>query len=150
MDPTFGAVARPVVGVPAQVAVVAEREAAGRIVERLRVGRLERRELRWPPEMDEEARGLVCAERRGSGIVAERPDVAMAAEPVVVRQPGGAPPEPGDPVPLELLGERPELVEPERLRRSGDEVLAHGGDDTRGGWSQPGYGRRIVASYSGK
>ena len=39
--------------------------------------------------------------------------------------PGGAPAEPGDPEPLELLGERPQLVETERLRGPGDELLTH-------------------------
>ena len=48
-----------------------------------------------------------------------------------LRQPGRAPAEPGDPEPLEPLGERPQLIEPERLGGPGDEVLAHGRDATR-------------------
>ena len=63
--------------------------------------------------------------RRAVGIVAERAHVAVAVEPAIAAQPGRAPAEPGDPEPLEALGERPQLVEPERLGRPGDVVLAH-------------------------
>ena len=40
--------------------------------------------------------------------------------------PRRAPAEPGDPEALEALGERPQLVEPERLCGTSDEVLTHG------------------------
>ena len=59
------------------------------------------------------------------GIVAEGADVAVRREAAVAVEPRGAPAEPGDPEPLEPLGERPQLVEPERLRGPGDVVLAH-------------------------
>ena len=51
-------------------------------------------------------------------------------------QPGRAPAEPGDPVPLQAFGVRPQLVKPERLGRAGDELLAHCADHRSryGGW----------------
>ena len=62
-DPPLGLVAAPGRSDVAKVAVVAEREAAGRVVERLGVGQLQGGELRGPPEVDEDARGLGCARR---------------------------------------------------------------------------------------
>ena len=104
---------------------MAEREAAGRVVERLGVGEpsvesFEGRR-RWTSAAVVSTRADLVAPR----IVAERPDVAVRAERAVVRQPRGAPAEAGDAEPLEPLGERPQLVEPERLGGPGDEVLAH-------------------------
>ena len=49
----------------------------------------------------------------------------QAARPILPGQPGGAPAEPGDPVALELLDEREELIDPERALRAGHEVLTH-------------------------
>ena len=110
----------------AQVAVVAEAVAPGRVVERLGVGQVERRELRRPAQVDEGRGGLGGADlRRAVGIVAERAHVAVAVEPAIATQPGGAPAEPGDPEPLEALRERPQLIEPEWLSGPGDVVLAH-------------------------
>src|SRR6478672_5055401 len=120
-----------------EVAVVAEGEAAGRIIERLGVGEREGRELRRPPEVDEETRRLSGTHGRRARIVGERPDVAVGLDRPAARQPGGAPAEAGHPEVLEPPGERPELVDPERLGGSGHVVLAHGRDDTRGG-SLPG------------
>ena len=120
--------------VVAQVAVVAEREAAGRVVERLGVGR---------------GRGSTASTAAGGGrggcVVSVAADALARRDrrgtpgcrgrlrrPPSAVDPGRAPAEAGDAEPLELLGERPQLVEPERLARPGDEVLAHRRDDTRG------------------
>jgi hypothetical protein len=81
--------------------------------------------------MDEEARRLAGSDDGGRGIVGEGPDVPVALERAGTGQPGGAPAEAGHAEPLEALGERPELVDPERLARAGHVVLTHGGDDTR-------------------
>lgn len=116
----------------AEVAVVAERESARRIGEGLGVGQLQGRELRRPAEVDEEARRLSAADVSPSRVVAEGPDVTMAIERRVGSEPRGAPAEARQPEPLEALGERPEVVDPEGLAGPGNEVLAHGGDDTRG------------------
>ena len=104
---------------------MAEREAARRVEERLRVGELERGELRRPAEVDEGRGRLDRPDIGRRGIVAERPDVAMAVEPAVGGQPGRTPAEARHPVALEPLGERPQLIEPERLGGTGDVVLAH-------------------------
>ena len=109
----------------AEVAVVAEREATGRVVEGLRVGDAERRELRGPPQVDERRGGLDPPHLVTPGIVAEGPNVAIRAEPPIVHRPRRAPAPAGDAEPLEALGERPQLLEPERLGGSGDVVLAH-------------------------
>ena len=110
----------------AQVAVVAEAVAPGRVVERLGIGQVERRELRRPAQVDQGRGRLGRADRRRAvGIVAERAHVAVAVEPAIATQPGRAPAEPGDPEPLQPLGERPQLVEAERLGGPGDVVLAH-------------------------
>jgi hypothetical protein len=62
----------------AEVAVVAERKAAGRIVERLGVGRPERGELRRPAEVNEDRRADdVTDETPARIVVAERSDVAV-------------------------------------------------------------------------
>ena len=110
----------------AQVAVVAEAVAPGRIVEGLGVGQVEGRELRRPAKVDEGRGGLRGADSsRAVRVVAERAHVAVAVQPAIAAQPGGAPPEPGDPEPLQPLRERPQLVEAERLGGPGDVVLAH-------------------------
>ena len=59
--------------VVAQVAVVAEGVAAGRVVERLRVGERQRRELRRPAQVDERAGRLDRADPLATGVVARRP-----------------------------------------------------------------------------
>ena len=88
VDATLGLVRptqRPVV---AQVAVVAEREAPGRVVERLRVGQVERRQLRRPAQVDEgRGRGHGPDARLALRVVAERPHVAVAARGAVARRP---------------------------------------------------------------
>ena len=110
----------------AQVAVVAEAVPPGRIVERLGIGQVERRELRWPAQVDEGRGGLRGADSCGAvRIVPERTHVAVAVEPAIATQPGGAPAEPGDPEPLQPLRERPQLIEAEWLGGPGDVVLAH-------------------------
>src|SRR5262249_23763262 len=98
----------------------------------------ERRELRRSAEVDEQARGLVGADLGGRPIVAEGADVAVVRDRTVSRQPGRAPAEARHPEPLELVGEVPQRVDPERLRGPGDVVLAHGRDDTRAGPVNPG------------
>src|SRR6478736_2944937 len=116
----------------AQVAVVAEGVAAGRVVERLRVGERQGREPRRPAQVDERARGLDRPDPLATGVVGEGPDVAVGAEAAVCRRPRRAPAEPRQPEVLELLGERPHLVQPERLRRTDDVVLTHGQPMIRG------------------
>ena len=125
VDPALGAVRRPEALVVAQVAVVAEREPAGRIVERLGVVEGQRREPRRPAEVDERGGRLGRADLVAPGVVAEGPHVAVRPEAALRREPRRTPAEAGDPEPLELLGERPERVEPERLRGPGDVVLTH-------------------------
>ena len=71
VDPALGPVASRGGRSLLQVAVVAEGEAAGRIVERLRVRELERRELGGAAEMDEEARRFACADARRARVVGE-------------------------------------------------------------------------------
>ena len=61
-------------------------------------------------------------------VVAERGHRPIALEAAVGQQPGDAPTEAGDAVPLEALRERPQLVEAEGRGRSGDELLAHRAD----------------------
>ncbi len=124
-DPALGLVAGAELAVGGEIAVVAEGEPAARIGEGLGIGQLEGRELRGASQMDEEARRLDRAEVGDRRIVAEGADVAMAVEHPLARQPGNAPAEAGHPVPLEPVGEGPQLVEAERLGGSGDEVLAH-------------------------
>ena len=104
---------------------MAEGEAAGGVVERLRVGQGERRQARRAAQVDERDRRLGAADRLATGVVAERADVAVRREPPIATEPGSAPAEPGEPEPLESLDERPQIVEPERLRGAGDEVLTH-------------------------
>jgi len=105
---------------------VAEAEATGRVIERLGVGQLERRELRRPAQVHERRGRRNASDPRLAGrIVAERAHVAMAVQPAVVAQPGRAPAEAGDPEPLEFRGERPQLVEPKWLGGPGDVVLTH-------------------------
>ena len=116
--------ARPVV---AQVAVVAEGEPAGRVVEWLGVGQGQGRQPRRPAEMDEQAGRLDPADRVPARVIAEGAHVAVAGQPAGSGDPGGAPAEAGDPVLLELLHERKELVDPERALRAGNEVLTHQG-----------------------
>ena len=146
-----------------KVTVVAEREPAGRVVERLRVGELEGREPRRSTEMDQH-RGRLLATDAGStvGVVAEGADVAVAAQSTVGADPGGSPAEARQAVALEPFGERPQLVDPERFGGPRDELLAHRRDDTRRRAAptarprQPrrrSYGARrlwISCSYSGK
>ncbi len=110
----------------AQVAVVAEAVPPGRVVERLGIGQVERRELGRPAQVDEGRGGLGSADScRAVRVVAERAHVAVAVEPAIATQPGGTPAEPGDPEPLQSLRERPQLVEAEGLGGPGDVVLAH-------------------------
>jgi hypothetical protein len=105
---------------------VAEREPAGRVVERLRVGELKRRETRRSPEMDKHRGRLLATDIGGTvGVVAEGAHVAVAAQPAVGADPRGAPAEARKPVALEPFRERPQLVDPERFRGPGDELLAH-------------------------
>ena len=70
--------------VVAQVAVVAEREPAGRVVERLGVGQGQGRQLRWSPQVDERRGRLGRADLVATRVVAERADVAIRAEPAAV------------------------------------------------------------------
>ena len=111
--------------VVAQVAVVAEREPAGRVVERLGVGQGQGRETRRTAEVDEGRRRLGPADGLPARVVAEGPDVAVRREPPAPSVHAAPQPKPGDPEPLQLLDERPQLVEPERVRGPGDEVLTH-------------------------
>ena len=76
--------------------------------------------------MEQHGGRLDPADGLAAGIVAERADVAVRAEPAVGLEPGRAPAEARQPEPLQPLRERPQLVEPERLCGPGDEVLAHG------------------------
>ncbi len=131
VDPALPAI--PLAGVAnvAQVAVVGEGEPPRRVVEGLRVGRAERAQARRPTEVDEDAAGLHRAHALPRRVVAERRGPAVRAEAPVGVDPGRAPAEARDPVPLEPLGERPQLVEPERLRRARHELLAHRADHRR-------------------
>ena len=114
--------------VVAQLPVVAEHEPAGGIGERLGVGQLEGRELRRSPVVDERRRGLDSADGPSrTGVVAEGPDVAIGLEPAIGRPATRRPSEAGQPVALESLAERPQLIEAERIRGPRDEVLAHRG-----------------------
>ena len=126
MDATLGAIAHTPGTVVAQVTVVAEREPAGRVDEGLGVGQIQGGQLRWPPEVDEQAGRLDRTHVLAARIVAERPDVPVAGQPVVGRQPGCTPAEAGDPVAFQLLGERPQFVDPERLGGPRHVVLTHG------------------------
>ena len=99
--------------------------------------------------MDERGRRLDRADALATGIVPKGPEVAVRGEPSVAGQPGRAPAEPGDAEPLEPLGERPELVEPERFRGPGDVVLAHAprmlARGTLAGWAPVRAARQVVA-----
>ena len=108
-----------------------EREAAGGVDERLRVRELDRRQLRGPAQVDEQARGLGRTDAVALRVVAEGPDVAVGLEAAGGGEPGRAPAEPGDAVPLHALHQRPERVDPERFGRAGDELLAHRADHRR-------------------
>jgi hypothetical protein len=125
VDPALGTERRPEVLVVEEVAVVAERIAAGRVIERLRVGEGERGKPGGSPEMDERCGRLDRPDRLAAGIVAEGPHVPVGAELRLAVEPCRAPAEPGDPEPLESLRERPQLVEPERFGSPDDEVLTH-------------------------
>jgi hypothetical protein len=59
-------------------------------------------------------------------VLAERADVAMGVQGPVTIEPRRAPSEAGETVALEALGERPQRVDPERLRGHGHVLLAHG------------------------
>ena len=120
---------------------MAEREPAGGIDERLRVGQLERAQARRTAQVDEEARGLGGAEpsRAGSSRKARVSRCVVEAR-RRRRSHVDAPAEAGDAVALHALGERPQLVEPERLRGPGDELLAHAADHRRGRPRQVGFG----------
>src|SRR6185295_3634119 len=125
VDPALGAVAVPPRLVAGEVAVVAEHEPPRGIGERLRVGLPERGQARRPAQVDEQALRLDGADALACWVVAECPHVAVRLEPSVRRQPRGAPAESGDAEPLELLGEAPQLVDPERLPGAGDVMLTH-------------------------
>jgi hypothetical protein len=124
-DPALGLEPAPRVADLAQVAIVAEREPLAGIDEWLRVGELEGGQLRGSPQVDQRARRRDGADPRREGVIAKRPDVAVAPEAAVLPEPSRAPAEAGHAVALEAIRERPELVEPERLCGPGDEVLAH-------------------------
>ena len=126
MDPALLAERLAERAVVTQVAVVAEGVASGRVVERLRVGQVEGGQLRWSTQVDEgRGRRLEADAHPALVVVMERPQVPVGAQPAVLAEPRGAPAESGDPVAFEPVGERPQLLEPERRRRPGDEVLAH-------------------------
>ena len=125
VDPALAPERRAQALVVAQVAVVAEREPAGRVVERLGVRQGQRRQPRRPPQVDERGGRLGRPDPLAARIVAKGTDVAVRLEPAIGPDPGRAPAEAGDPESLQPLGERPQLVEPERLRGPGDEVLTH-------------------------
>ena len=77
---------------------MAEREPAGRVVERLRVRQLERREPRRTAEVDQDRGRLLApdplARRR---VVAERAQVAVAAQPTVGAYQAAPQPKPASP-----------------------------------------------------
>ena len=75
--------------------------------------------------MDEDSRGLDRAKGFPARVAAEGADVPVGRDPAIGRDPRCTPAEAGDPVPLELLGEGPQLVEAERLASPGDVVLTH-------------------------
>src|SRR5262249_38951955 len=107
-------------------AVVAEREPAGRVVERLRVGRADRRQLRRPPQVHEQGARLLRPDLRPTGVIVdERAGVAVGVQLAVLAEPGRAPAVAGDAVALEAIGERPEHVDSERRGGAGDVLLAH-------------------------
>jgi hypothetical protein len=81
--------------------------------------------------VDEDGRRRFAADRDAGRVVAERTRVAMRVELAVGADPAHGPAEAGDAEPLQALGEQPQLLEPERLRGPGDELLAHRGDDRR-------------------
>ena len=84
--------------VVAQVAVVAEGKSTGWIVKRLGVGLGQRRQPRWPPQVNERGGRLGCPNPLASRIVAKRSNVAVRVQVAIGPDPGGAPAEPGDPV----------------------------------------------------
>ena len=98
---------------------MAEGEPAGRVVERLGVGEAERRQPRRAAQVDQGRGRLGRPDRLAPRVVAEGADVAVRREPAVAAEPGRTPAEAGEPEPLEPLAERPQLVEPERLRGRG-------------------------------
>src|SRR5260221_7389273 len=110
--PTVPIAQRPVV---TQVAVVTEREPASWIVEGLRVGSSQGGQARRSSEMDERGGRFDFPDPLASRVVAEGSDIAVRGEALVTFDPGRAPAKAGDPVPLEALGGRPQLVESERL-----------------------------------
>src|SRR6185436_5936316 len=114
VDPALRPVLRAELAIVTQVAVVAEREPPGRVVERLRVRSGQGRELGGPAQVHERSDRLGRADRLATRVVAEGPDIPVRGEPAVGSEPGGAPAEARDAEPLEPLGEWPELVEPER------------------------------------
>ena len=125
VDASLGTERRAEALVVAQIAVVAEREPARRVVERLGVLEGERGEPRRPSKVDEGGGRLGRPDGLASGIVAEGPDIAIRPQTTVRTDPSSTPAEPGDPEPLQLLRERPQLVKTERCRSPGDEVLTH-------------------------
>ena len=125
VDAPFGAIRGAQALVVGEVAVMAERVAALGIVERLGVLDGQRREARRPAQVDERrvVSAVPTASRPGSSRKARTS--RYEASRAVAREPRGTPAEAGQSETLESLGERPQLVEPERLGGAGDEVLTH-------------------------
>jgi hypothetical protein len=77
--------------------------------------------------VNESARGLDLANSLSCRILAERVDVAVGLKHAVVIDPADAPAETGNAETLESLGERPQLVESERVAGARHELLTHRG-----------------------
>jgi hypothetical protein len=131
VNPARLAVALPVRAFPGEIAVVAEGVATGGVVERLRVRDTDGRELRRPPQVDEQRAGHFSPDARPGLVIAECADVAVGVELPVRAEPRRAPSEAREPEAFQALRDRPQLADPERLPRHRDVLLAHRGDATR-------------------
>ena len=144
MDPPGLPVGGPEATVPGQLAAMGKDEAPRSVHERLGVGDALPGEARRAAEMDERGGGLGAAERLAGGVVAEGAGGPVGGQLPSGADPGSAPPEAGDPVVLEPLGEVPQVGEgegaSERTASNShvDEMVAAGRATAGGPWAADG------------